>query len=62
MENLEIRLMIAESGLKYKDIAKKIGICISHMSRIMSAPLSQRNRVRIINAIEELKEERRNEG
>lgn len=62
MENLDIRLMIAESGLKHKDIAKKIGISAVHLSRLMGSPLSQKNRIRIINAIEELKEERRNEG
>ena len=40
MENLNIRLMVKESGVTYRRIAKEIGVSTSYLSRIMSKPLS----------------------
>ena len=55
MENLNIRLMVKESGVTYRRIAKEIGVSTSYLSRIMSKPLSTKNQLRIMNALEKLK-------
>lgn len=55
MENLDIRLMVMESGLTYKAIAEEIGIHRGHLSRLMRTRLSPENRVRIITAIDRIK-------
>lgn len=58
MNNLDIRLMIAESGIKYKDIAKKIGISATYLSTLMRYELTPVMRDRIVRAIEELKDDK----
>ena len=58
MNNLDIRLMVAESGIKYKDIAKKIGISATYLSTLMRYELTPVMRDRIVRAIEELKDDR----
>lgn len=55
MENIDIRLAVSESSLKYRDIAKVMGVGANYLSRIMRKPLSQYHRERILQAIEELK-------
>lgn len=55
VENLDIRIMVAELGLKYKDIAREMGIHPPWLCRLMKKPLSLKDRVRIIDAIERLK-------
>lgn len=57
MENVDIRLMVDDLGLKYKDIAKEMNITPPWLSRLMRKPLSLTDRVRIIDAIERLKVE-----
>lgn len=56
MKNLDIRLLVSESGLYYKDIAREMNITPIWLSRLMKEELSTQNRVRIIDAIESLKE------
>lgn len=58
MRNLEIRVMVSESGLLYQDIAKKMGISRVWLSNLMRHDLSPENRNKILKAIRELKEER----
>ena len=58
MNNLDIRLMVAESGIKYKDIAKKIGISATYLSTLMRYELTPVMRDLIVRAIEELKDDR----
>lgn len=58
MRNLEIRVMVSESGLLYQDIAKKMGISRVWLSNLMRHDLSPENRAKILKAIRELKEER----
>ena len=55
MENLDIRLIVSESGLKYKDIAKEMNISREWLSRLMRNTLSPKNKVRILTAVETLK-------
>ena len=54
MQNLSIRLIVSESGLKYCDIAREMGIGANYLSRIMRKPLSPEHRSRILNAIDQL--------
>lgn len=58
MENLEIRLLVADMKLTYKAIAKKIGICPEHMSRVMRYPLKPEMQARIMAAIDDLRGEK----
>lgn len=58
MNNLDIRLMVAESGIKYKDIAKKIGISATYLSTLMRYELTPVMRDLIVRAIEELKDDK----
>ena len=57
MKNIDIRLMISDAGLMHKDIAEQIGIRPTSFSRLLRSPLSQKDRLRIIKAIETLKEQ-----
>ena len=59
MKNLDIRVMISENHLRYKDIAEKIGISATWLSTQMRYPLSPVMRERIIKAIMELKDDDR---
>ena len=54
MKNLDIRLLVSNNGLKYKDIADEMNICRQHLSRILRYELSIENKIRIITAIERL--------
>ena len=54
-ENYDIRSLIMKSGIRYKDIAEKIGITNVHLSRLMKKPLNIENRARILGAVYELK-------
>ena len=55
MENLNIRLMVKESGVTYRQIANEIGVSTSYLSRIMGKPLNTNNQLRIMNALEKIK-------
>lgn len=52
--NLDIREMVHDKGIAYKDIADKIGVSPEWLSRLMKIPLSPQNKDRILNAIEVL--------
>lgn len=56
MTNLNIRLTVSNSGVTYKEIAEVLGISRSYLSRLMSKPLSVKNELRILEAIERIKE------
>ena len=56
MENLEIRLLVSEKGLKYIDIAKQMGISRVWLSNLMRHRLTIDNKVRILEAIANLAE------
>lgn len=56
MENLDIRYIVRQAGLKYVDIAKQMGISKWWLSKLMRYKLSKKNRKRILQAIRELKE------
>lgn len=55
MKNIDIRTMVYDSGIHYKDIAEEMGISPEWMSRLMKEELSHKNKIRIIDAIEKVK-------
>lgn len=55
MENLNIRMIVGESGVTYRQIANEIGLSPTYLSRIMSKPLSTKNQIRIMTAIRKIK-------
>ena len=59
MENLDIRLIVNESGLTYRAIAEEMGIHYASLSRLMRKCLSPENRIRILTAIDRIKERER---
>ncbi len=56
MENLEIRLLVSDKGVKYTDIAKQMGISRVWLSNLMRRRLTIDNKVRILEAIASLTE------
>ena len=50
--------MVSESGLKYTEIAKHMGISRVWLSNLMRYDLTTENREKILKAIRELKGER----
>lgn len=58
MRNLDIRIEVSESGLKYKQIAEKMGISPRWLSSIMRYELTPKNHDRIMKAIRELRKEK----
>ena len=57
MRNLDIRVMVSESGLKYTEIAKHMGISRVWLSNLMRYDLTPENRSKILRAIRELNKE-----
>lgn len=56
MVNEEVRVLIFKKELKHYQIAQKLGIKESALSRMLNrTELSDRNRLAILKAIEELK-------
>lgn len=62
MRNLDIRVMVSESGLRYIDIAKQMGISRVWLSNLMRYDLTAENREKILKAIRELTEHPDAEG
>lgn len=54
MKNIDIRLLVDEKGLKYKDIAKVLHITPEWLSRVLRDELSEERRYWILQAIEEM--------
>ena len=46
VKNLDIRRAVSGNGLKYKDVAKAMGITPEHLSRLLRFTLSQGNKLR----------------
>lgn len=56
MQNLDIRVLVSDSGLRYQDIAAQMGISKWWLSKLMNRELSKENRSRVMKAIMELKD------
>lgn len=57
MKNIDIRVMVSDSGLKYQAIAAEMGISPEWLSTIMRKELSEEKRDQILKAIRKLKGE-----
>lgn len=55
MKNLDIRLLVSENGLKYKDIADEMNVTPEHLSRLLRKELTSENKIRVMRAIDQLK-------
>ena len=56
LNNLDVRLFVEQQGVTYKQIAKEIGISQEWMSRLMRKDLSPGDKLRILKAVQRLKE------
>ena len=54
MKNLDIRMLVSDSGLKYKDIADEMNITPEWLSKLMRHTLTTDNKIRIYHAINAL--------
>ncbi len=55
MENLDVRLIVADAKLTYKAIAARIGVTPEHLSKCMRYPLKPKMRARILAAVDDLR-------
>lgn len=51
-ENMEIRTMVFQRGITYRELAKRMGITPEWLSRVMAKGLTKSMRERITNAID----------
>ena len=54
MKNLDIRVLVSNKNLKYKDIADEMNISAEWLSKLLRNELTIDNKVRIMGAIERL--------
>ena len=57
MKNIDVRVLVSESGVTYKAIAAELGITPEWLSRLMRFTLTAENKARITEAVEKLKGE-----
>lgn len=55
MKNIDVRVLVSESGLTYKAIAAELGITPEWLSCLMRYTLTAENKARITAAVEKLK-------
>ena len=55
MKNLDIRILVMDSGLLYRDIAREVGITPEWLSRCLSKDMKPEMRNRILQAVEDLR-------
>lgn len=54
MKNLDIRMLVSDNGLRYKDIADEMNISPEHLSRLLRKELTSENKIRVMRAIDQL--------
>lgn len=62
MKNIDVRVLVSESGLTYKAIAAELGITPEWLSRLMRFTLTAENKARITAAVKKLKGAETDEG
>lgn len=55
MKNIDVRVLVSDSGLTYKAIAAELGISAEWLSKLMRYTLTADNKARILAAIDRLK-------
>ena len=58
MKNIDIRFLVSDKGIRYKDIAAVMGVKNTSLSRLMRSELSEKSRERIIHAIQVIEDAR----
>lgn len=58
MKNIDIRFLISDKGIRYRDLAAVLGIRNDSLSRLMSKDLSTKSRDRIMQAIQTIEDAR----
>lgn len=58
MENLDVRLIVADAKLTYKAIAARMGITRQYLSMCLRYPLKRDMKERIIAAVDDLRGEK----
>ena len=58
MNNLDVRLMVSDAGIRYRDIAKAMNVTPEWLSKLLRDPLSAYNKSRVLDAIESVKRDR----
>lgn len=58
MENLDVRLIVADAKLTYKAIAARIGVTRQYLSMCMRYPLKPEMKARIMAAVDDLRGEK----
>ena len=56
--NMKIRMVLLESGIKFYEVARKMGCSESYFSRLMRTEFSDEYRDRVMMAINEIENER----
>ena len=59
MNNLEIRMLVSEEGLTYREIADEMNICRQHLSRLLRNELTTENKLRVMVAIDRILDRRK---
>ncbi len=54
MKNIDVRLFIQSTGLKYKEVAEQMGVTNVYLSRVLKEDLKPEMRNRILKAVNEL--------
>jgi DNA-binding LacI/PurR family transcriptional regulator len=54
VKNIDVRLFIQSTGLKYKEVAEQMGVTNVYLSRVLKEDLKPEMRNRIIKAVNEL--------
>lgn len=58
LENIEIRMMVSEARLTYRQIARHIGVTSEYLSKCMRYPLKPTMYLRVVKAINDLRGDR----
>ena len=58
-ENMDLRVAIMINGIHWKDVAKEMKVSHTYLSRVLGKPLTPYMRARILQAINELKDDER---
>lgn len=56
LRNIDVRLIIGESGFRYQDVARQMKVTPTWLSHLLRYDLSQKDKARILAALKELHE------
>lgn len=54
VKNLDVRMLVSDHGLKYKDVAYEMNVTPEWLSRLLRDDLTLENKIRVMGAIERL--------